>query len=278
MKKLLFIFFSVPLSLLYNSCSSSGGGVPSPILEDVIVDQIWEIKDGTERFYLNSNDGKLYGKDFLCDDFLIIGDWILDGNNLSYHYFDGSLEITELLGEVETFSVDEIKFNIYDDSTTQINLVFKAVDAAILGCMDTAAVNYNPAAECDDETCINPTGKWEIIPSCPYYEVFGIQINVEERFDDYMFIVSDSNKLNIDFGSDQTAYAEIDITGQLIIPNQTITLDFQDEGYDFIDVEVYGDGSVNTDIGIGILNLTFVFEILPGSIEETSCVLTIDKQ
>ena len=82
--------------------------MPTPILEDVIVDQIWEIKDGTERFYLNSSDGKLYRKDFLCDDFLIVGDWIVDGNTLRYRYFDGSLEIIELFGEVETFSVEEI--------------------------------------------------------------------------------------------------------------------------------------------------------------------------
>jgi hypothetical protein len=153
MKKLLLLLLCVPLITLFNSCSSSGGGVPTPILEDVIVDQIWEIKDGTERFYLNSNDGKLYGKDFLCDTFEVIGDWILDGNNLRYHYFDGALEITELFGEVETFSVDEIKFNIYDDSTTQINLVFKAVDAAILGCTDDAAGNYNEDADCDDGSC-----------------------------------------------------------------------------------------------------------------------------
>ena len=157
-------------------------------------------------------------------------------------------------------------------------------DCPITGCMDSTAINYNPLAVCDDgscvplyQSCINTTGEWEITPSCPYYEVLGIQIDVEERFNDYMFVICDSNKLNIDFGSDQTAYAEIDITGQLIIPNQIITLDFQDEGYGFIDVDIYGDGSVNTDIGIGLLNLTFVFEILPGSIDSTSCALTIEK-
>ena len=128
------------------------------------------------------------------------------------------------------------------------------------------------------QSCISTEGDWEITPSCPYYEILGIQIDVEQRFDDYMFIVCDSNKLNIDFGSDQTAYADIDNTGQLIIPNQIIRLDFQEDGYGFIDVDVFGNGSVNADIGIGLLNLTFVFEILPGFVDSTSCVLNIEKQ
>ena len=153
------------------------------------------------------------------------------------------------------------------------------------GCTDPSAINYNPSAVCDDQSCVllfqsctDATGEWEIGPACPDYElpILDIVINIEDRFDDIMSVVCDANRLNIDFGSNQTAYAEIDNVGQLIIPNQSITLDLQNEGYGFIDVDIYGDGAIyGTN---GILNITFVFEILPGVIDSTSCVLSIDKQ
>ena len=152
------------------------------------------------------------------------------------------------------------------------------------GCTDSTAINYNPTALCDDgsciplyQSCIEATGEWEINPSCPVYEIplLGIEIEVEDRFDHNMNINCESNRLNIDFGSNQTAYAEVDNLGELIIPNQIITLDFQNEGYGLMPVNVYGNGNI-TSIN-GILNLTFVFEVLPGSIDSTSCILSIEK-
>ena len=128
------------------------------------------------------------------------------------------------------------------------------------------------------QSCLDATGEWEINPACPVYVLptLGIEIDIEDRFDHNMYIECDSNRLYINFGSNQTAYADIDDVGELTIPNQPITLDFQNEGYGFLDVNINGDGNIISG-GIGVLNITFVFEILPGSIDSTSCILSIEK-
>ena len=141
--------------LLYNSCSKSSviSNLPQT-LEETIVDQIWEEKDGNRRFLLNSSDGKLYFKHNICDSFSIAGDWILDGNYIRYYYIDGSLQVTKLWEEIYDYSASQLIFFGDSTSTTQVNIIYIAVDSAIYGCMDTLFANYNPDAVCID-TCIS---------------------------------------------------------------------------------------------------------------------------
>ena len=183
--------------------------------------------------------------------------------------------------------IDSVVFGCTQITACNYNSLATVDDGSCImpdGCTDSTAINYNPNALCDDgsciplfQSCIDATGEWEIDPSCPVYEIplLGIQIDVEDRFDHNMDVNCESNRLNIDFGSNQTAYAEVDNFGGLIIPNQPITLDLQNEGYGLLPVNVYGNGNITSMNGI--LNLTFVFEVLPGSIDSTSCILSIEK-
>ena len=128
------------------------------------------------------------------------------------------------------------------------------------------------------QSCINAAGYWEIHPTCPKYEILGIEIDVEDRFDHEIFIQCDSNLLSIDFGSGQSAFAEIDVNGSMIVPDQEISLDFTKETGEFYDVNVNGSGDIYPG-GIGQLNLTFVFEIIPNTnaFDSTSCILILEK-
>ena len=183
--------------------------------------------------------------------------------------------------------IDSVVFGCTQITACNYNSLATVDDGSCImpdGCTVSTAINYNPNALCDDgscsplfQSCIDATGEWEIDPSCPVYEIplLGIQIDVEDRFDHNMDVNCESNRLNIDFGSNQTAYAEVDNFGGLIIPNQPITLDLQNEGYGLLPVNVYGNGNITSMNGI--LNLTFVFEVLPGSIDSTSCILSIEK-
>jgi hypothetical protein len=156
MKKLLLILICAPLLLLYNSCSK-GGDVPTPnntpTLQSIIVDQIWELKTEEYRFILNKN-GYMYEKSAVCAEFDLKGSWTLEDNDLIITYQQGSLEISEI-SQITSFSENEIKFNIFTDSTTIIEEVYVGVEAVIRGCTDAdSSTNYNPNAVCDDNSCI----------------------------------------------------------------------------------------------------------------------------
>ena len=142
------MFFALVLS----SCSSGGG----TSLEQTLVDQEWEILNGTERLFLNSDDGILYSKENTCDDFIAEGTYLFSENELYISYTTGSLEVTELYGEIQSFSIEEFSFVLYEDSTSLelVNEVFVAVEPVIMGCTLDIASNYNPEAECDDGSCI----------------------------------------------------------------------------------------------------------------------------
>lgn len=205
------------------------------------------------------------------------------------NYIDslGNTVILDSLGHI--IIVDSVLFGCTQVTACNYNALANLDDGSCImpdGCTDPLAFNYNPLALCDDgsciyqlfQSCLDATGEWQINPACPLYvlPILGIEIDIEDRFDDNMYIACDSNRLYINFGSNQTAYADIDDVGELTIPDQQITLDLQNEGYGFLDVNIHGDGNIISG-GIGVLNITFVFEILPGSTDSTSCILSIEK-
>tara|TARA_Y100001954_G_C15570374_1_gene483186 strand:+ start:121 stop:750 length:630 start_codon:yes stop_codon:yes gene_type:complete len=145
------MFFALVLS----SCSSGDQSGAGTSLEQTLVDQEWEILNGTERLFLNSDDGILYSKENTCDDFIAEGKYLFSENELYITYTTESLEVTELYGEIHSFSIEEFSFVLYEDSTSleAVNEVFIAVEPIIFGCLlDVEASNYNPDADCD--SCI----------------------------------------------------------------------------------------------------------------------------
>ena len=148
MKKILYVLV---LSSLIASCGGSEDELQptTQSLEEIIINQIWQLKTLDYRFILDSN-GYVYEKYEMCDSFSYKGVWTLQQSLLTITYQEGPLEISEI-SEITSFSQDEIMFNVYTDSTTNIDEVYVAVNTVIRGCMDSTSVNYNPNAICSNK-------------------------------------------------------------------------------------------------------------------------------
>jgi Leucine-rich repeat (LRR) protein len=217
MKKLLLI--SVPLlclSLLtlFNSCSN-GGDVPTPnnipTLQSTIVDQIWELKTKEYRFNLHNN-GELYEKDLICDEFSLTGWWSLDNDKLTLTRQEGPLEISETI-TVTSFSANEIKFNVFTDSTTIIEEVYISVEPVIRGCMESNSSNYNIDAVC-------PTRCDKTYVPDDVFEQYLIELGVDDVLDDS---VSSTNIATITYLDVEASNGNNDL-----IENLTGIEDFRD--------------------------------------------------
>ena len=129
-------------------------------MEDIIVGKEWCLSNANEDGFLLAEDGKFYLTE-KCQPNSLIGNWIIDGDLIKYQFTDSTQEITILWGEVSEYSESLIKFLDYSDSLITVTEVYILDTADIYGCMDVAAANYNPAAECDEQvSCLY------IIPGC----------------------------------------------------------------------------------------------------------------
>jgi len=157
MKKLLYLLLLTPIIYLA-SCSKSN---PTPqSLEDVIVGTEWCLDIDNRDGFLLAEDGKFY-LTAKCQPNTPIGNWVIDGDLIKYQFSDSTQEITIVWGEVTEYSESQIKLLDYSDSLITITEVYILDTADIFGCMDVAAANYNPAAECDEQgSCLY------IIPGC----------------------------------------------------------------------------------------------------------------
>lgn len=165
------------------------------------------------------------------------------------------------------------------------------------GCTDELALNYNPQANCDDGSCDylfvvceEVNGFFNIEPNCPEYEIplIGETINIEERFDDEVYVQCEDNVINIEFGDNSLLNAVMqDSDGNFIIESQEIVFDFTEnsnspEDFGFLPVDVSGYGEFNLD-SYGNINsitvwVTFTFELLPGVSDSTNCELIFVPQ
>ena len=165
------------------------------------------------------------------------------------------------------------------------------------GCTDELALNYNPQANCDDGSCDylfvvceEVNGFYNIEPNCPEYEIplIGETINIEERFDDEVYVQCEDNVINIEFGDNSLLNAVMqDSDGNFIIESQEIVFDFTEnsnspEDFGFLPVDVSGYGEFNLDSygNINSINVwvTFTFELLPGVSDSTNCELIFVPQ
>tara|TARA_R110002074_G_scaffold145876_1_gene295075 strand:- start:549 stop:1616 length:1068 start_codon:yes stop_codon:yes gene_type:complete len=151
MKKLLYLLLLTPIIYL-TSCSKSGVTPQSQSLEDVIVGTEWCLSNANEDGFLLAEDGKFYLTE-KCQSNTPIGNWVIDGDLIKYQFTDNTQEITILWGEVIEYSESQIKLLDYSDSLVTITDIYILDPTDIYGCMDVAAPNYNPAAECDDGSC-----------------------------------------------------------------------------------------------------------------------------
>ena len=155
--------------------------------------------------------------------------------------------------------------NIYKISLIfllSISVIFSSCKKEIDGCTDSAAINYISDATSNDGSCIYAydiaQGLWNITPDCEEYDVLGLglyvvnlndalpeTIDVEGAGNNLLYIEIDESQIN----------GTIDNSGNIIVASQTISLDM---GFGPIDIDVEGDGLVNTS-NIGVINLTYSF-------------------
>ena len=154
------------------------------------------------------------------------------------------------------------------------------------GCTDPEALNYDLLALCDDgsceylfELCESANDLWQMDPICAEYTIplIGETINIEERFDEEINVECNQNVLKIEFGDNSTVNANmIDSNGNFIIPTQEVIFDFSaNSNIGFIPVDVSGNGNIMNNLGN--INVTFSFELLPGVVDSTSCVIELSK-
>ncbi len=152
MKKILYLLLLSPIIYLV-SCSSSKDGLSPQSLESIIVGTEWCLSNDNEDGFLLAEDGRLFVTQ-KCQPNYSVGEWIINGNQIMNRYTEGTGEITTLWAEVTEYSENQIKILESADSTTTLVSIYTLDTTDIYGCMDVSASNYNPAAECDDGSCI----------------------------------------------------------------------------------------------------------------------------
>ena len=181
MKKLLLILLC-PI-LLLTSCSKSG--VTPQTMEDIIVGKKWW--DTTEvNGMLLSEEGEMYYIQ-VCKEDSLMGTWIIDGDLIKLQFYINSIEYTQLVGEVTSYTDTELKIKVEtNDTNLQANYVLTTEFSEIPGCTDSTYANYNPLANCDDGSCNNC-----ISNECTYipddnFEQLLINAGYDDVLDDYV--------------------------------------------------------------------------------------------
>tara|TARA_B110000240_G_scaffold354_1_gene346 strand:+ start:123 stop:827 length:705 start_codon:yes stop_codon:yes gene_type:complete len=153
MKKLLLILIALPL--LFSTCKKEDEDVApqAQSLEDVIVGTEWCLSNANEDGFLLAEDGKFYLTE-KCQSNTQFGNWIIDGDLIKYQFTDNSQEITIVWGEVIEYSESQIKLLDYSDPLLTITDIYILDANDIFGCTNPNALNYDPAATCDDASCI----------------------------------------------------------------------------------------------------------------------------
>ena len=106
MKKLLIILLC-PI-LLLTSCSKSG--VTPQSLEAIIVGKEWNLDNENRDGFLLAEDGKFF-LTTKCIPNTLLGNWIIDGDWITYRYTENSQEITVQWGQVAEYSNTIVKIH-----------------------------------------------------------------------------------------------------------------------------------------------------------------------
>ena len=151
------------------------------------------------------------------------------------------------------------------------------------GCTSSSAMNYSADATADDGSCIFAyniaQGVWNMTPDCEEYTipVIGTTISLNDQLPETIDVQgAGGNSLYIEIGETQVD-GDIDNSGNIIVPTQTISLDM---GFGPMDIDVAGDGKIKSSSS-GEMDLTYSFEIeaIPGFpiSESLECSITLVK-
>ena len=157
MKKILYILL-LPLILFLVSC---GGGEedlqpvdpPSESLEEILVGHKWCLSNTDEDGFLLSSGGGFFTTQ-KCTPHDWQGSWIIEDNLIKYSITTNSIQTTMLWGEVSEYSSTQVKILLNNNSSSTVEAVYSLTAEDIYGCMDSEQPDYNPLANCDDQSCI----------------------------------------------------------------------------------------------------------------------------
>ena len=205
------------------------------------------------------------------------------------------------------------KYNILNTLFISLFLIVsscKKEDPDILGCTDPAMFNYNSSATIDNGSCVpfiygcmDPTmfnydpnantsagdcmsaydvvqGTWNVNPDCEEYTIPVINqtISLNDQLPESIDVQGsgDNSTIYIDINGTQVN-GEIDIQGNITVPEQTIEIDM---GFGPMDIDVEGSGIISSE-NSGDMDLTYSFEIetIPGFpiSESLDCSIELSK-
>ena len=151
--------------------------------------------------------------------------------------------------------------------------------ATVLGCLESNAINYSSDANVSDESCLYAfnlaQGVWNITPDCDEIEIPLIgTISLNDQLPETIEVLGqEDSTLYIEI-DDISINGQVDNSGNVIVHEQTISLDF---GMGIpTDVEVVGNGSISSD-NTGNMNLTYSFEIPIIGNQSIDCSIEMNK-
>jgi hypothetical protein len=192
-------------------------------MEDVIVGKKWwNISD--EDGMLLTETGAFYY--LQCQDSLI-GTWIIEGDLIKLRYYDNSIEYTQLIAEVTSYTNTELKIKAQtNDNNLQANYILTTEFTETFGCTDGTAYNYNPLAHCDDGSC-----NFCLPSECTYvpddnFEQYLIDSGYDDELDDYVYTANINTVIALDISGDLDV---ADLTGiESFIALTTLTCSYND--------------------------------------------------
>ena len=151
----------------------------------------------------------------------------------------------------------------------------------VYGCMDPLAMNFNVNSNISDSSCIFSyviaQGIWSMNPDCDEYTIpiINTTISLNDQLPDSIEVMSQQNNVLYIQIAENQIYGEIDVNGNVTVPEQQISIDM---GFGPMDIDVNGNGLINSP-NLGNMNLDFSFniEIIPNfPINETlSCQIEL---
>jgi len=166
-----------------------------------------------------------------------------------------------------------------------IIMIISSCKKEVDGCTDSSAMNYSADATSNDGSCIFAydiaQGIWNITPDCEEYTIPIINetISLNDQLPESINVqgAGDNSTIYIDLNGTQVN-GEIDIQGNITVPEQTIEIDMGFGGP--MDIDVEGSGVISSE-NSGNMNLTYSFDIeaFPGFplSESLDCSILLTK-
>jgi len=142
-----------------------------------------------------------------------------------------------------------------------LSIILSSCKKEVDGCTDSLAMNYSSDATSNDGSCIFAydiaQGTWSISPDCEEIDILGQTISLNDQMPESIDVEgNDNNSLYIVMNGSQVS-GNIDNTGNILVNEQTISVDFSGIP---IPVQVSGTGLIESE-NSGYMDLTYSGEI-----------------